>query len=278
MKKEPLVTVLMSVYNGEKFLCEAIESILNQSFEDFEFLIINDGSIDASREIILRYDDPRINLVDNYKNLGLIRSLNKGISLAKGKYIARMDADDISMPGRLEKQVEFMDANEQVAVCGARGILINENGQKVGDIAPNAYTSEEIDARILIMNQFIHPAVMLRKKCILDIGGYNKKANYAEDYRMWVDLLINNHKLYNLKSVLIKYRIHEESVSVKKREKQEDSACKIIQYGLKKLYKKHFSLKDIKLMRKVYFYNDQSITDEELDSINDKFGFLLLER
>src|SRR3990170_6306785 len=103
----PEITVLMSVYNGERFLREAIESILNQTYRDFEFLIINDGSTDSSREIILSYNDPRIRLIDNELNIGLTRSLNKGLRLARGKYIARQDADDISFRKRLEKQVAF---------------------------------------------------------------------------------------------------------------------------------------------------------------------------
>ena len=106
---EPMVTVLMSVYNGEKFLKEAMDSILTQTFTDFEFLIINDGSTDNSVKIIESYNDSRIRLINNEKNLKLIASLNKGISLARGKYIARMDCDDISSPMRLEKEVDFLE-------------------------------------------------------------------------------------------------------------------------------------------------------------------------
>ena len=108
---KPLVSVLMAVYNGEKYLLEAIESILNQTYTNFEFLIINDGSTDSTEEIILSYSDQRIRYIKNEQNLKLIASLNKGLDLAKGKYIARMDADDISLPDRLEKQVNFLERN-----------------------------------------------------------------------------------------------------------------------------------------------------------------------
>src|SRR6185295_3491651 len=123
----PQVSVLMSVYNGEKYLKEAMESILNQSFPDFEFLIFNDSSTDSGREIILSFNDPRIVLVDNEKNIGLTKSLNKGLSLAKGKYIARMDADDISDAGRLNEQVNYMEKNSDVAVCGSWVQFLNES-------------------------------------------------------------------------------------------------------------------------------------------------------
>ncbi|HKQ33129.1 MAG TPA: glycosyltransferase family A protein, partial [Thermodesulfobacteriota bacterium] len=115
----PKVTVLMTVYNGEKFLNEAIDGILNQTFRDFEFLIINDGSTDGSREIIKSYKDPRINLVDNESNIGLTASLNRGLSLAGGEYIARQDADDISLPERLEKQISILERNPDIALLGS---------------------------------------------------------------------------------------------------------------------------------------------------------------
>ena len=114
----PKVTVLMPVYNCEKYLRESIESILNQTFKDFEFLIINDGSSDKSAEIVESYNDNRINFVQNEKNIGLAASLNRGLDIAKGEYIARMDADDISLPERLEKQVRFMETNPQIGICG----------------------------------------------------------------------------------------------------------------------------------------------------------------
>ena len=112
-------TVLMPVYNAEKYVAEAIDSILNQTFNDFEFLIINDGSTDNSLDIIKSYDDPRITIINNETNLGLSHTLNKGIELARGEYIIRMDADDISLSIRLEKQIEFMDSNQHIGICGS---------------------------------------------------------------------------------------------------------------------------------------------------------------
>ena len=127
--KNPKVTVLMSVYNGEKYLQEAIDSILEQTFKDFEFLIINDGSTDKTGEILESYHDLRIKIINNEKNIGLTKSLNKGLKLARGEYIARQDADDISMPERLEKEVEFLETHQDYAVVGAFAKIINKNSE-----------------------------------------------------------------------------------------------------------------------------------------------------
>ena len=121
-----MITVLMSVYNGEEYLRIAIDGILNQTYNDFEFIIINDGSTDQSRNIICSYTDKRIKLIDNDKNNGLIYSLNKGIENASGKYIARMDADDISLPTRLQKQFDYLESNKHFALVGSSAILIDE--------------------------------------------------------------------------------------------------------------------------------------------------------
>ena len=126
--KNPRITVLMSVYNGEKYLKEAIDSVLSQTFKDFEVLIINDGSIDKTSKILKTYKDPRIRIINNKKNIGLTKSLNKGLKLARGEYIARMDDDDVSKPNRLEKQFEFMEKNSKYAVVGSFIEIIDSKG------------------------------------------------------------------------------------------------------------------------------------------------------
>jgi len=115
----PKISVIMSVYNGEKYLREAIESILNQTFRDFEFIIINDGSTDKTSEILSSYNDPRIVIINNKRNIGLTKSLNKGLKMVKGEYIARQDADDVSLPERLERMVNFLDMNRDVGLLGS---------------------------------------------------------------------------------------------------------------------------------------------------------------
>ena len=206
----PKVSVLMPVYNGEKYLREAIESILKQSFADFEFLIINDGSTDKSREIILSFTDPRIRLIDNEENLKLIKTLNKGFKLAKGEYIARMDADDISLPQRLEKQVKFMSGHPKIGACGT---LVRTIGKQGGFVANRLIDPEEIRANHLFHTSLAHPSVMIRKEIIEKHGfQFDEKFIHCEDYEFWTRFA-KISKLSNLNEVLLLYRIHDNNIS-----------------------------------------------------------------
>jgi len=209
----PKVTVLMPVYNGDQYLKEAIDSILGQTFKDFEFLIINDGSTDKSIEIIESYNDKRIKLIHNEKNMGLIYTLNKGLELAKGKYIARMDADDISLPPRLQKQVDFMDKNKDVGVCGTWIKTFGDNIISRKNKVPS--DNEEIGIALLFNCVIMHPTVIMRKS-LLDKYNlrYDEKHKDAEDYGLWVRC-IHNFKLANIPEVLLNYRVLNTSITAK---------------------------------------------------------------
>lgn len=216
------VTVLMSVHNGEKYLREAIESILNQTFRDFELLIVNDGSTDSSKEIILSYDDSRIVYVENETNIGLTKSLNKGLKLAKGEYIARMDADDISLPERLEKQVEFMDKNKDVGVCGSWIRLI---GSKIEWKMPGE--SDFIKASMIFHNSLFHPTVITRKKVLNNNGlNYNEEFRCAQDYELW-SRMKNFTIMNNIQKSLVFYRSHGNQVTNVSNGDQKNSAKKV---------------------------------------------------
>ena len=206
------VTVLMSVYNGEKFLREAIDSILIQSYPDFEFLIIDDSSTDRTPEIIRSYQDPRIKIIRNSENLGLTKSLNKGLSLAQGEYIARMDADDISYPNRLDEQIYYLDCNPDVAMVGTGRENIDEDGKVIGIVIPPNVVSFEC---LIEGNQFQHSSVMFRKEIVLKEGGYCPFMQCCQDYHLWLKLS-RNYPLHNIPEVLSKLRIQKESVSNKK--------------------------------------------------------------
>src|SRR4051794_15571169 len=174
----PKITVLMPVYNAAEYIRETIDSVLSQSFTDFEFLIINDGSTDQSEEIIKSYSDPRIRLINNEKNMRLIATLNKGIELAKGEYIARMDADDICLPTRLEKQYKVMEDNKDIALCGTG---IKMMGKKFFQplVISNSNTIKNV---MRAFNVFFHPTVMFRKSILIE-QNYRYDPNYlhAED-------------------------------------------------------------------------------------------------
>ena len=202
------VSILLPVYNGETYLKEAIESILSQSFDDFELLILNDASTDNSKKIILAYQDKRIRYIENESNLGLVRTLNRGIELSTGEFIARMDQDDISTTDRIAKQCIFLDSNPDYIVVGSNLQIIN------GPRLNYPTIDKEIRVRLLISPAFAHPAVMIRKKIIIENKLYYKQEHKdAEDYGLWVSLTTLG-KFYNLNLPLLNYRRHKTQYSV----------------------------------------------------------------
>ena len=221
----PIVTVLMPVYNGETFLKEAIDSILNQTFTDFEFLIINDGSTDKSEEIILGYNDSRIRYIKNFENLKLIKTLNKGINLANGQFLVRMDADDISLSTRIERQVSFMQNNADVVVAGSWFQSIGDNNIIVQyPTLHNAIVTE-----FLYKCSICHPSTIWRLEN-LDTLIFNIDFDHAEDYEFWIQCM-NKGKLANIPEVLLKYRTHDMNVSSQYSEIQ-DNNSKLIRTSL----------------------------------------------
>lgn len=200
----------MSVYNGERYLDEAVRSILNQTFTDFEFLIIDDASTDRTSEILHTYTDPRMKIVLNETNMGLTRSLNRGLGLAKGEYIARMDADDISLPERLQVQVSFMEKNSRVSVCGCWVKLL---GIHWNSIQKFPIGDEEIKCNHLFNCQIAHPSAVIRKE-ILDNEhlSYNADFKKSQDYEFWVRIS-HNHSFENIGRVLVHRRIHPDAIS-----------------------------------------------------------------
>lgn len=182
-RKTVKVTVLMSVYNSQEYLRQAIGSILNQTYKDFEFLIINDGSTDQSLKIIKSYKDKRIRIISR-ENKGLVYSLNEGIKLAKGHYIARQDSDDISLPHRLEKEVQFLDKNTSIGMVGSNYTIIDTKGKKLA--TTNVFT-RPMDLKIaqITCNQFGHGSIMMRKDVAIQCGGYDKSVGHVEDYHLW---------------------------------------------------------------------------------------------
>ena len=203
-----LVSVVMSVYNSDKYLDDAINSILNQSYKEFEFLIIDDGSSDNSEAIIKKYaaNDRRIVLIKNEKNLGLASSLNKGIHLAKGKYIARQDADDLSAPDRLEKQVEFALRNSDIDVIGSNCFIIDISGSVVYQ---NKTYSKRRDFNSNLLNCkaiFPHGSVLLKKNKVLEVGLYDPRFYYSQDGELWLRMISNKARIHIMEQPLYYYR------------------------------------------------------------------------
>lgn len=207
----PKVSIVTTVYNGEKYLEQSINSMLSQTFENFEFIIVDDGSTDNTLKKLQKFDDPRICLISQ-KNQGQTKALINGIERASGELIARIDADDYSLPDRLMRQVEFMDAHPKVVFCGSRF------QELYGDsLFPQrvqfAQTDSEIKNTISCFNLFAHSAVMFRREAYLKVGGYDKKYIIGMDYDLWVRLM-EIGEAYNLDEVLTIVRVHEQSISM----------------------------------------------------------------
>lgn len=234
-EQKNLITVLMPVFNSELFVKDAIESILNQSHQNFEFLIINDGSTDQSHAIISSFFDSRIKYVNNEVNKGIVNTLNKGLKLSKGKYIARMDADDIAMPDRLSKQLAFLTANPTYKLCGSRAIAIDANGKEINNLNRPQH-SAKIKVFNLFRNAFIHPTIMADAETIKKFA-YSEDFKYAEDYFLFSQITMA-YPVANLKERLLRYRIHEESITSKKKEEMVQSELKTIAYLLSFLFDK----------------------------------------
>lgn len=227
----PKVTILMPVYNGEKYLKPAIDSILSQTYSDFEFIIINDGSTDETAKIILEYNDNRIIFINNQENIGYTPILNQGIKIAKGEYIARMDSDDISLPDRLKKQIEFLDKNQNIGICGTwyKTFGYEENEIKW------SLTHNEIKINLLFQNVLGHPTVMFRKNLFKEYNlEYNTSYMPAEDYELW-SRATEYFEFANIPEFLFLYRTHESNISQTKKNIRENNVTQIRKDLLKKI-------------------------------------------
>lgn len=207
--------VLMSTYNDEKYIEESISSILNQSYKNFNFIIIDDSSTDNTLEIIKKYKeiDDRIILMENDKNLGLSHNLNKGVMISKADYIARMDADDISHPDRLLTQIKEMIENQNLDVLGSFANEINESGKFVKLL--RVPTNNKNIYKLLWTCPFIHPSVMFKRKSILEVGNYKKEIRRRQDYELWFRCGQNSLKFKNIDKPLIDYRINNKEYYTK---------------------------------------------------------------
>lgn len=256
---QPLVTVLMPVFNGEQYLKEAIDSIISQTFTDFELLIIDDGCWDRSVEIIKSYADPRIRLVRNQKNLGLIASLNKGLDLVHSPYIARMDCDDISLPERLVKQVNFMENHLNIGVCGT---WFQSFGSEINVTCTHPTDTKLLKAKLFFDCYLGHPTVMIRRELLEKFHlRYSKEHLYAEDYGLWVKCS-EFFDLTNIPEVLLLHRNLPTGITMSKRQQQIDTVIKINCENLAKLGIRQIDDTILRLHRKIVIH-PRSITSKE---------------
>lgn len=259
-----LLSVVMPAYNAGKTIKESIDSILNQSFKDFEFIIINDGSTDNTEDVIHSYGDKRIRYLKNDVNRGIIYTLNRGIIESKGKYIARMDSDDISLSTRFEKQITILESRPNVIVCGT---LISPFGSKMKktNLTKLQLHDLKMKEQLAITTCFAHPTVIIRKSVLLnnDIK-YDENFKNAEDYKLWIDLM-EYGEYYTVSEKLLLYRLSDSQISQTNNPITEKSVSKCREVYLLKSVDKHV-VSDIRQ----YGINIQLITKLKKQTDNKK--------
>lgn len=216
----------MSVYNAERFLRESIESILTQSYSDFEFIIIDDGSTDSSREFISRYAELDARVIPLYRERkGLTKSLNEAIDRARGTFIARQDADDISLPHRLSATLDFLEANRSISAAGSWCEKIDESGRNIGRLE-TPVDHDQICWAMIGYTAIAHPSVVIRRECIMQYGSYDEEYIHAQDYEMWTRWIRLGARFANIPECLIEYRFSSSQISAQFATSQWNSALR----------------------------------------------------
>lgn len=261
----PLVSVVMSVFNGEAYIASAIESVLNQTYENFEFILLNNASTDRTKNIVLSYKDTRTLFVDNPANLGFTSSLNKGCRMAKGKYIARLDADDIAHPKRIEKQVDFLEKNPDISVLGTCYVLIDSVGNEIKNVVmPD--TEEKIFLQTLFTSPVCHSSVFIKRSVMNHLHYYPENFPYYQDYALWINVIKSGYKICNLREYLVSVRQHENTATGKhfqERHMTENvGAYKVI---IKDILKMDISEKEAENLYTLYYMIDE-LKNEDLEN------------
>lgn len=208
----PKISVILPVYNGALYIKDAVQSILDQTYGDFELIVLNDASTDNTLEVLQSFSDPRMKIITNEQNLRVVKSLNKGLAMATGEFIARMDGDDIAHPRRFELQVAYLEANPTVDLCGTWVQVFGARDH----IAKSSEHHELIKAHLFFLNSLYHPSVMFRRSSFLRHNlAYDESFVNAEDYGLWVKI-VDMLKLANVPKILLQYREHDSNVSVLK--------------------------------------------------------------
>ena len=244
----PVISVLLSVFNNEKYIYESIRSVLCQTFENFELIIIDDASNDHTSEILASFTDPRIRISRNLNNQGLTRSLNIGLELCKGKYIARMDSDDISHPDRFARQVDFLEKHPSIGVLGTDYERITSDGTHTGKVCTHRSDWELVHWMLNFENPISHQTVCLRTNFIRQVGGYNENFRYTQDYDLWGKLARITY-MANLPETLLFYRSgHENQISITNPNSQKEYEIKIRQRIVSQLTGQTYPLDIIQIL------------------------------
>lgn len=210
----PQISVLMLAYNADKYIYDSIQSILKQSFEDFELIVYNDGSTDRTSEVVKGIFDPRIRFIDNKVNMGLSHARISSLKEAKCKYVAILDSDDLSFPNRLKIQYEFMEGHPEVALCGGNAVLIDQQGHTKNKKLHKTYKKHNLKAILFFNNIFVNSSIIFRREVVNKLGGYHDMAP-VEDYELFVRIA-DQHDFHLFNEPLVYYRIHDDNISKKR--------------------------------------------------------------
>ncbi len=260
---DPTVSVVMPVYNAGEFLQEAVQSVLDQTFRCFEVIVIDDGSTDNSSEILKSFQklDTRIAMY-HQENSGVIASLNRGCKLAKGKYIARMDADDVCHPVRLEKQISFLEKHPEVGILGSAAFIVNEFGATVDQIVVPANPAL-IQWHLAFENCFVHSSVVMRRDVLQALDYYRSGARHAEDYDLW-SRATDITRLTNLPDSLMKRRVWDGNVGNANSTEQEHTACNVSHSVMESVLGNKVPLETTACVRRVFFFGQHPRSLEEV--------------
>jgi glycosyltransferase involved in cell wall biosynthesis len=269
MNTAPLVTVLMPVYNGGEFLRPTMETILGQTYRDFEFLIINDCSTDDSLETIRSFGDPRIRVHTNSVNMGQTKSLNVGLRLARGKYVVVNDADDYSLPKRIETQLDFIMKNPEYPVVGTSCYIMDREG-KILRTFLRPTDPREIQLQFLSDTPMTHGSVIMQKDAILALGGYNEEFRIIQDYELWSTLMRKGTRVMNIPDILVVIRTFADSISFKERDAQTLENGKTIQANVKAMTGLTIS-QDEAIRQRHFFVAPDRLMDDEFNRAEQLF-------
>ena len=241
--KDAKVSIILPVYNAKEYIKDCIDSILAQTYQNFELIIGDDASTDNSIDICKQYDNPKIRIIKCEHNY--IRTCNTLLKFCNGDYIARMDADDIMLPNRIQKQVEILEKDKSLSLCCSNRLIIGTDERR--DMWVENYVDDFI-LRLFCGNFIPHSTVMIRTSFLRNLGiKYKSEYPYAEDYKMWSDIAMNGGTIYAIKEPLIKYRIHDSSISMQNMLKQKETATKIQNEIYNYLIEKVIPYKDLYL-------------------------------
>lgn len=288
MSRKPEITVFMPVYNAEKYLREAIESILNQTFTNFELLIINDGSTDKSVEIVEAYKDKRIRLLHNDGNKGLPYTRNRGLELAQGKYLAIMDADDVSVKERLQIQYEIMEKKKDLVVLASGKELLSEDKDETYGPKEKLYSllfygkSSQIQMDLIFHNVLVNSSTMIRLDFLRNNKiNYNEKCFVMQDYEMWTQISTHYGQFQILRKALVKYRTHQNNITSRSR-KEKAEKRREMQYEIQKAYLRRMQmgndtelLEQLQIMGREFEEQDIKITEKRLFELKEFYRLLL---